>query len=65
MDQRTTKLMIIHKAFHSRDDMDKQEKKVLEYSPALKKSSMHQYQDSKTTLKLWFVHIAYGSMIKF
>ena len=46
MEQRTRKLMMIHKILYPRDDV---EEKKEEDSPALKIASMHQYEDSMTT----------------
>ena len=54
MDQRTRKLMTMHKALHPRDDIDrlymsrKEEGKDL---PALKTALRHWYNDLKTTYK--------------
>ena len=50
MDQRTRKLMTLHKALHPRDDVDMwQEKKEEEDLLAYKIVSMHRYNDQKTT----------------
>ena len=53
MDQRTRKLMRMHKALHSRDDRDRlcQEKKEEKDLPAFKIASMPQYNDKKSTYK--------------
>ena len=52
MDQRTRKLMTMHKALHPRDNVADymcQEEKEEEDLPALKTALMHRYNDSKTT----------------
>ena len=52
MNQRTRKLMMMHKALHPRDDVDyymSQEKEEEEDSPSLKIALMQQYNDPKTT----------------
>ena len=54
MDQRTRKLMTMHKAFHPRDDVDRlyvQEKREEEDLPVLKTALTHRYNDSKTIYK--------------
>ena len=54
MDQRTRQLMIMHKALHPRDDVDRymfQEKMEEEDLPALKTALTHRYNDSKTKYK--------------
>ena len=54
MDQRTRKLMTMHNASYQRDDIGRLHvsiKKEEEDSPELKIAWMHQYDDSKTTLK--------------
>ena len=52
VDQRTRKLITIHKSLHLKDDIDIcQEKKEVEDSSALKIAWMHQYEDSNTILK--------------
>ena len=55
MDQRARKLIMMHKALHSRDDIDRlyvcQKKKKEEDSQALKIVWMHRYKDMRTTLK--------------
>ena len=54
MDQRTKKLMTMHKALHHRDDVDKlymSRKKEEEHPPTSKIASIHRYDDSKTTSK--------------
>ena len=53
MDQRTRKLMTMHKALHPRDDVDRlyiyQKKKEEEDLSALKTALTHRYNDSRTT----------------
>ena len=49
MDQKTRKLMILHKALHPRDDVDSQEKKDEEDLQELKTALTHRYSDSKIT----------------
>ena len=52
MDQRTRKLMTMHKALHPRDDVERQyvsRKGRKEDLPASKTAFMHRYNDSKTT----------------
>ena len=52
MDQRTRKLMTIHKALHPKDDVDSlyvYEKREEEDWSALKTALTHRYDDSKTT----------------
>ena len=50
MDQRTRKLMTIHKALHPRDDVDRlfiSRKREEEHLPALKTALTHRYNDSR------------------
>ena len=52
MDQRTRKLMTIHKALHPRDDVDRfyaSRKREEEVLPALKTVLTHRYNDSRRT----------------
>ena len=52
MDQRTWKLMTMHKAVHHKDDVDRQYiswKEVEDDFPALETALTHRYDDSKTT----------------
>ena len=54
VDQRTRKLMTMHKALHPKDDLTDdmyQEKKAEEHLTALKTELTHQYNDLKTTYK--------------
>ena len=53
INQRTRKLMTMHKALHPRDHVDYscQEKKEEEDSPLLKITLMHQYEISMPTTK--------------
>ena len=41
--------MTMHEALHTRDDVDKKEKREEEDLPALKTALTHRYNDSKTT----------------
>ena len=59
MDQRTRKLMTMHKALHPRDDVDRRyvsKKREEEDLPALKTALTHRYNDSKTTKTRWRTH---------
>ena len=52
MNQRTRKLMTMHKALHLKDDVDRhmyQEKREEEDLPASKTALTHPYNDPKTT----------------
>ena len=54
MDQRTRKLMTMHKALHAKDDVDRlcvPRKEEEEDLPALKTVLTHQYNDLETTYK--------------
>ena len=55
MDQKTRKLMIMHKSLHPRDDVDRlciyQERREEEDLSILKTVLMHRYNDSRTTMK--------------
>ena len=53
----TRKLMTMHKAFHSKDDIDDmfQERKKEEDLPVSKIASMHEYKSSKTKSKERFI----------
>ena len=54
MDQRTRKLMTIHKALHPRDDVDRpyvSREEGEENLPAMKTALTHRYNDSKTIYK--------------
>ena len=51
MDQRTRKLMTMHKALHPRDDVDRLYVLRKGDLPALKTVLMHRYNDSKITYK--------------
>ena len=54
MDQRTRKLMTMHKVLHPRDDVDRlyvSRKEEEEDSPAMKTTLTHRYDYSKTTWK--------------
>ena len=52
-DQKTRKLMSMQKALHPRDDIDRIcHEKAKENSPALRITSMHQYEESRDTLKI-------------
>ena len=54
MDQRTRKLMTVHKALHPRDDIDRlyvSRKKEGEDMPVMKTVLTHQYNDLKITYK--------------
>ena len=49
MDQRTRKLMTMHKALHPRDDVDRLYISRKEDLPALKTALTHRYNDKKAT----------------
>ena len=54
MDQRTRKLMTMHKALHPRENVDRlyvSRKEGEEDLPASKTALTHRYNDSKTTQK--------------
>ena len=54
MDQKTSKLMTMHKALHPRDNVNRlyaSRKERGEGLAALKIASIHQYKDLRTTLK--------------
>ena len=52
MDHRTMKLMSMHKALHTRDDIDRQETKKEEIWPALRIVWMQWFKDSKNIQKV-------------